>query len=121
MQESPDLESVAQGLFDAFVAHDLDAVDAMLAPDVTIVQNGRSATWEQFRRVVEGLRSVIGDQHYENVRRVVGDRAVVEEHDIVSTLPSGKHIRLPACVVIRVNERGLISSLDEYVDTAPLA
>jgi hypothetical protein len=34
----------------------------------------------------------------------------------VSTTPTGHAANLAACVVIRVNDAGLITSLDEYVD-----
>lgn len=115
-----DLESIAQQLFDAFVAHDLDAVEALLAPDAVLTQNGASRSWAEMRPMIEGIRSVLGDHRYERVRRVVGDGAVVEEHDVVSTTPDGRNLRLAACVVIRVDEVGRITTLDEYVDPTPL-
>ena len=66
--------------------------------------------------MLEGITSVLGNHHYEDVHRVIGDHAVVEEHRVVSTTPTGHAVNLAACVVVRVDDAGLITSLDEYVD-----
>ncbi len=114
------LEDLAARLFEAFVANDLDLVESMMAPGATLTQNGVTSSFTDARPMLEGIRGVIGDHRYENVRRVVGDHAVVEEHDVVSTTPKGVAVNLAACVVIRVDDDGRITSLDEYVDTASL-
>ncbi len=119
--DATDLHLLADRLFAAFVAHDLDAVEALLAPDATLTQNGASSTFAAARPMLEEITQVIGDHRYENVRRVVGDDAIVEEHDVVSTAPDGRAIHLVACVVVRVDGDGRITSLDEYVDVSSLA
>lgn len=115
------LNDVADRLFDAFVAHDLDAVVGMMAPDAVVVQNGNSMGVAEAMVMIESLEGVIGDHRYEEVRRVVGAQAIVEEHRVRSTTPGGHEVDLVACVVVRVDADGKITSLDEYVDTAPLA
>lgn len=115
------LHELADRLFQLFVDHDFDGVGAMLAPEATLTQNGNTSTYAEARPMLEGITAVIGDHRYENVRRVIGDRAVVEEHDVVSTTPEGRSLRLFACVVIRVDDDGRVVSLDEYVDPTPLA
>ena len=115
-----DLDDLAERLFAAFVAHDLEAVDTMMAPDATMTQNGRMSSFAQARPGLAAIRNVIGDHRYEEVRRVIGANAVVEEHRVRSTTPKGVALDLAACVVVRVNDDGLIVSLDEYVDTAAL-
>lgn len=114
------LEALAERLFAAFVAHDLDTVETMIASGATFTQNGRASTFAEARPMLEGLRGILGDHRYENVRRVVGANAVVEEHDVVSITPSGTPVHLAACVVLRVGDDGLITSLDEYVDGSSL-
>lgn len=118
--DSEALETIAARLFDAFVAADLDTVGEMLAPGAILTQNGNPAGWADARPMIEGLRSVLGDHHYTHVRRVTGDHAVVEEHRVISTTPDGRDIDLAACVVLRVDGDGLITSLDEYVDPTSL-
>ena len=39
------LHDLADRLFDAFVAHELDVAEAMMAPDAVVVQNGNSMAW----------------------------------------------------------------------------
>lgn len=114
------LNDIADRLFEAFVAHDLDTVVEMMTPDAVVVQNGNSMTVAEARVMIESLVAVIGDHRYEDVRRVVGEQAIVEEHQVRSTAPGGHDIDLTACVVVRVDGDGKITSLDEYADTAPL-
>ena len=111
-----DLDQIVEILFAAFVAHNLDLVESMMAPDATMSQNGASNSFALARPMLEGITSVLGNHHYEDVRRVIGDHAAVEEHRVVSTTPTGQLVNLAACVVVRVNDAGLITSLDEYVD-----
>lgn len=118
--DASDLDRLAGRLFDAFVAHDYDLVESMLAPDATLTQNGVTNRFADARPRLEAITQVIGDHRYDDVRRVIGDDAVVEEHRVVSTAPTGRSIDLAACVVIRVDSDGLITSLDEYVDVSDL-
>lgn len=120
MVSSEQLHAVAEQLFTNFTNHDFDAVEAMLVPDAQITQNGNRNPWAVARPHLEGLRAVLGDHRYEDVRRVVGTNAIVEEHAVRSTTPGGIDVNLAACVVIRVNDDGLIVSLDEYVDPTSL-
>lgn len=115
-----DLEHLCGRLFDAFVAHDLELVETMLAPDATITQNGNVMTWPEAKATLAGVLEVLRNHRYEDVRRVVGERAVVEEHAVVAELPDGTPVRLHACVVVRVDHDGLITSMDEYVDPSAL-
>lgn len=114
--DAAQLDDLAERLFAAFVAHDLEAVRTMCTPDATVTQNGATANLDDALTGIAALRAVIGNHQYTDVRRVIGDRAVVEEHRVVSTTPGGAAVDLSACVVIRVDDAGLICELDEYVD-----
>lgn len=118
--DDAELHDLTDRLFQLFVDHDLDGVEALMAPGAVLTQNGNSMPFTEARPMLEGLTQMIGDHRYENVRRVVGDHAIVEEHDVVSITPEGRALDLAACVVIRVDDDGRISSLDEYVDPTPL-
>ena len=115
------LNDLADRLFDAFVAHDFDTVAEMMTSDAVVVQNGNSMAVAEAMVMIESLVGVIGDHRYEEVRRVVGENAIVEEHRVRSTTPDGHDVDLTACVVVRVDDDGKITSLNEYADTAPLA
>lgn len=116
-----DLDELCARLFDAFAAHDLDTVESMLAERAVITQNGRPMRWNEARPMLAAVTDVVRNHRYEDVRRVVGDRAVVEEHAVVAESPSGRPLRLPACVVVRVDNDGLITAIDEYVDVPELS
>jgi hypothetical protein len=116
VMDAPELDQIAERLFAAFVAHDLDLVESMMTPDATMSQNGAGGSFARARPMLDGISSVLGNHRYEDVRRVIGDHAVVEEHRVVSTTPTGHAVNLAACVVVRVNDAGLITSLDEYLD-----
>ena len=60
------LHRITDRLFQAFVDHDLDAVEAMLTPDAALSQNGHRASFAEVRPMIEGLTDVIGDHRYEN-------------------------------------------------------
>jgi ketosteroid isomerase-like protein len=114
--DAAELDRIAERLFAAFVAHDLALVESMMTPDATMSQNGAGGSFASARPMLEGISSVLGNHRYEDVRRVIGDHAVVEEHRVVSTTPTGHPVNIAACVVVRVNDAGLITSLDEYLD-----
>lgn len=116
----PELNRLADRLFGSFESHDLDSVAAMCAPDAIVTQNGRTASWAEFRPGLEALLTWFGDHRYEKVRRVFGTNTVVEEHQVVSTTTDGKAVDLAACVILRFDDEGRLTSLDEYVDTSSL-
>lgn len=108
-------------LFDAFEAHDLDLVESMLADGATVTQNGNEMTWPEAKAAIAGITDVLRNHRYSEIRQVVGDHAVVEEHAVDAELPDGRSVRLHACVVVRVDADGRITSLVEYADTSALA
>jgi ketosteroid isomerase-like protein len=120
MMDAPDLNAIADRLFDAFVAHDYDVVESMLAEHATLTQNGVTSSFADARPMLEAVTAMIGQHRYDDVRRVIGNDAIVEEHHVVSTTPDGRDLDLAACVVIRVDGEGRITALDEYVDTSAL-
>jgi hypothetical protein len=103
LMDAPELDQIAERLFAAFVAHDLDLVQSMMTTDATMSQNGAGGSFAAARPMLEGITSVLGNHRY-------------EDHRVVSTTPTGHAVSLAACVVVRVNDAGLITSLDEYVD-----
>ena len=86
--DAQNLDQLAEKLFAAFVAHDLDLVQSMMTPDATMSQNGAGRSFVAARPMLEGITAVLGNHHYEDVRRVIADHAVVEEHRAVSTTPT---------------------------------
>lgn len=118
-----DLAAICRQFFDALQAHDTDTVRSLMAEDGIFTQNGGPdmplTQWAD-PHVLESVAKVLGRHRYEEVRQVVGGDAVVEQHRVRSTLPSGDLFDREVCVVVRFGPDGRIIRLDEYADTSPV-
>jgi len=113
---------IADRLFEAIEAGDIDAVRALYAPDAVIWHNddGVEQTPEQNLRVLQWVIDNLRDRSYEDVRRSVTDTGFVQQHVLRFTRPDGQRAELPACIVVTCSE-GRITRLDEYLDSAHIA
>lgn len=119
----PALE-VAERLFAAIAAGDIDAVAALYHPDVVVWHNtdGMEQTAQDNLIILRWVTHNIADLRYEEVRRAETPAGFVQQHVMRGIAPNGTPIEVPACVVCTV-ENGKITRLDEYLDaahTAPL-
>jgi hypothetical protein len=64
-----------------------------------VVQNGNSMAVAEAPVMIESLVGVIGDHRYEEVRRVVGEKAIVEGHQVRSTTPGGLDVDLTGVAI----------------------
>ncbi len=111
------LEAIADAFFAAGSSFDWSALGALLAPGVQLRQNGARLTVEDLQKNVEAMAKSV---RYSDVRRVVGDDAIVEQHTVTLELHTGQTLELPdVCVVMRVDPQGRITSLDEYLPNLP--
>jgi ketosteroid isomerase-like protein len=118
---SHDLDALADALFGAFEANDPDAIAACCAPDARFSQNGsRPVALSTLLPSFATTRDRIGDHRYTEVRRGLFGDGLVEEHTVETVLPDGRPVRLRACVVLRVDDAGLVTELHEYLDPAPM-
>ena len=117
-----DLAARTAQLFAAFESQQFDGLDSMLSPDVRIKQNGNPEHGIQgLLAFVRGLENDGVSVAYSDVRRSVGDGFVVEQHVVTLTRPDGKSAATDVCVVLRFDDDGLITRLDEYADSAVFA
>ena len=58
---------------------------------------------------------------YTDVRRVIGNDAVAEQHVVTLIKPDGTSASSEVCLVARFDADGLVTRLDEYVDTSAMA
>jgi uncharacterized protein len=114
--------AVADRLFAAVEARDIDAVRAIYAPDAVIWHNndGLEQTVEENLRVLAWVARNVKGMRYEEVRRTATATGFIEQHVLRGTAPSGDELRVPACIVCIV-EGGRITRLDEYLDSAHVA
>jgi ketosteroid isomerase-like protein len=121
MSRAESLE-VAEKLFAAIQRADIEGVRAIYAPDAEIWHNHDGVTQNpsQNLAVLTWVVQNIKQLRYEDVRLSATDTGFVQQHVLRGVAPNGKSLELPACLVCRV-ERGRITRLDEYLDSAQLA
>jgi len=109
-------------LFSIFESQEFDGLERLLAPEAKMKQNGNPEhDVEGLLAFVQGLKNEGVSVAYSDVRRSVGDGFVVEQHVVTLTRPDGKSAATDVCVVLRFDDDGLITRLDEYADSAVFA
>lgn len=118
-----DLDARTSDLFDKFAAQDGEGVAAMCAPGFLVKQNNGPES--DVETLLAGLNEMLWAQGvataYSEVRRVVADSTVTEQHLVTLTRPDGVAASSDVCVVLRFDDDGLITRLDEYLDMAAFA
>ena len=118
-----DLGARTSELFDKFAGQDGDGVAALCASGFLAKQNNGPES--DVETMLAGLDEMLWAQGvetaYSDVRRVVADRAVTEQHVVTLTRPDGVEASSDVCVVLRFDDDGLITRIDEYVDMAAFA
>jgi uncharacterized protein len=115
-------DEVAERLFSAIEAGDIDAVRSLYAPDVAIWHNHDEVvqTVDENLRTLGWMTKHLPGARYTHVRRSATDSGFVQQHVLVARNRAGRDIEVPACIVAEVVE-GRITRLDEYLDSAHVA
>jgi ketosteroid isomerase-like protein len=113
---------VAERLFAAIEAGDIDAVRDLYDPDAEIWHNtdrvtqGRDENLATLAWVHRNLSGIT----YEDIRRSATDDGFVQRHVFTAASRAGRRVEVPACIVASVRD-GRITRLDEYLDSAAIA
>ena len=118
---NPNLD-VANRFFDALIAGDRDGLDAVFADDAVFWQNFAltEIPKSDFLPRFAGLKGMVRDLHFEDVRRASTPSGFVEQHTLCGTAPSGETFAAHGCFLGTV-ENGRISRIEEWLDAAQLA
>jgi ketosteroid isomerase-like protein len=117
-----DVDRIADSLFGAIEAGDLDAVAALYAPDIVVwlntdgIARGRDANLRMLAWVIDNL----SDRRYDEIRRHRTETGLVQQHVLRATSPAGRRVAVPACMVLTI-EAGRITRIAEYLDSAHVA
>jgi ketosteroid isomerase-like protein len=119
---SPTALDLAERLFAAIAAGDVDGVRAIYAPGCVVWHNHDAVEQpaEDNLRTLAWVTRNIRDLRYEEIRRQATETGFVQQHVLRGIAPNGKALEVPACVVGTVAD-GKITRLDEYLDSAALA
>lgn len=112
----------AERFVDAIQRGDTPAVRACYAPDAKLWHNsdGIEQTVDQNMKVLDWFIRTLPDRNYRVVRREPLPDGFLQQHVLEATLPDGTKWAMDACVVIKMQD-GLITRLDEYLDSAKSA
>ncbi len=118
-----DIAARTGALFAAFEANDAESVAALCAPGCRVKQNNDPDV--DLDTLLVQLRAMLWDAGvttaYSDIRRTVAEGVVTEQHLVTLTRPDGVQALCDACVVVRFDDDGLITRVDEYLDMAAFA
>jgi ketosteroid isomerase-like protein len=114
-----DYVAFARRFIGAIQEGDIEAVRACYAPDAKIWHNndGLEQSVDQNIRVLKWFMRTLPDRNYRVTRIEPLPDGFLQQHVLEATLPGGTPWSMDACVVIRMQD-GLITRLDEYLDSA---
>lgn len=109
----------AERFVGAIQTGDTATVRACYAPDAKLWHNtdGIEQTVDQNMKVLDWFIRTLPDRNYRVVRREALKDGFLQQHVLEATLPDGTKWAMDACVVVRI-ENGVITRLDEYLDSA---
>ena len=101
---------------------DVAAVRACYHPDAKLWHNTDNIeqTVDQNMKLLDWYVKNMTNRHYRILRRTALDDGFLQLHVLEATRPDGQPFKLDACVVVKI-ENGLITRLDEYLDSAQTA
>jgi ketosteroid isomerase-like protein len=117
------MSAIADRLFAAMEAGDIDTVGAMWSEDVAVwhIGDGRTRGKAGGLKVINWLLSATNDRHYDVVSRQLFEGGFVQQHVLHGTARDGKIYSMQVAMIISVGADGLITSIHEYFDPATLA
>ena len=115
--------AIADRLFSAIEAGDVDTVAGMWSDDVVVWHIGDGKIRDKARalRVIDWLVSSTADRHYDVVSRHHFDGGFVQQHVLAGTARDGTPYSVRVAIIVAVGADGLITRIDEYFDPAAIA
>lgn len=119
---SQDYIAFARKFVGAIQSGDTDTVRGCYHPEAKLWHNsdGIEQTVDQNMKVLDWFIRALPDRNYRVTRLEALPDGFVQQHVLEATLPDGTKWAMDACVVVRM-ENGVITRLDEYLDSAKSA
>ncbi|MGH3723551.1 MAG: nuclear transport factor 2 family protein [Mycobacterium sp.] len=117
-----DADEIAQRLFTAIEAGDIDTVRSLYAPDAVVWMNvdGVERTGADSVATLAWVTRTTTGFHYTRIRRSITATGFVQQHVVNLINRAGEEISFPACIVGTVLGDH-ITRIEEYVDSAAAA
>lgn len=113
---------VAEALFVAIEAGHIDVVRSLYADHAVVwhSHDGALQTPDENILTLAWATNNLSDMRYTEIRRSATSDGFVQQHVLCATNRAGRAVAIPACIVCIV-EQGLVTRLDEYLDSGHLA
>jgi ketosteroid isomerase-like protein len=116
-------KDVANQLFGAIERGDYEAVENLWTDDVLVWHTGDPKDNQRTRalKVIRWFMDVTVTRSYEILDRQFFEGGFVQQHVLRARRSDDVSIEMRVCIVIKVNNDGLITRIDEYFDPADMA
>jgi steroid delta-isomerase-like uncharacterized protein len=123
--DSSKVQEVARKFFEAGNRQDLETLAGLVAPSLTVNNplfgQGNVVPREVFKASLDNMRKAFPDLKMHVINMFTqGDTVVTEELETATLSANGRSYKMPACVVMRVNDQGQIYETHNYWDTRTL-
>ena len=117
-----EIDALAETIFAAIEAGDVEAVRGIYADDVTVWHNFDQVdqTRDENLRTLGWMHAHASGLRYTDIRRIVLDHGFVQQHVLRATAPNGTEMAIPAMLHVHC-AGGRIVRIEEYLDPAQAA
>jgi ketosteroid isomerase-like protein len=114
---TPSIHDIAEAIGRSAATRDLDIARRLFAPGATVWNAIGDATMkvEDSLRSLQAVLDVTSELSYTDVRVMPTAQGYLEQHYVDAVMKGGQHVRIPAIMVVTVND-GLITRLEEYIE-----
>ena len=122
VEDARAMHEIADRMFAAVAAGDVDTVRAIYSPDATIwhAHTNAEQSVDDNLRTLAYIAQHVKEFRYEERRCEATETGFVEQHVTRGIAPNGEAFSIPACIVCTV-VAGRITRLEEYFDSAAAA
>lgn len=108
-------ESISQGHW--------SQLDQLVSPECVFWYNFDRAgkKWSDVRQTLHGMRAQLQSMDFEQVRVTEIQRGWIQQHCLRMVFKDGTEREVYAVVIVRLDDKSLVSSLEEYLDPAQIA
>jgi ketosteroid isomerase-like protein len=114
--------AAARRMIECVTSGDLAGIEGLYHDDIRVWRNFAEGELVKRQAVkIVGFVSKLADLEYADLRIEESESGFVQQHVLCCTGPKGDAVRVPACIVARVDADGRILRIDEYADSKAMA
>ena len=116
----PDVRTLAAQITGCVESGRFSELDGLISADATFWSNFDPTihSWNQVRQILVATRERLRSMYFEQVRVAEIEGGWLQQHVLRMVHKDGSEKAMHAALIYKVNEKGLVSSLEEYFDPA---